>query len=130
MALLEINGVCRLTRNPEVRFLPGSDIAVASFGVACSDKYKDKEKTAFYDCKAWGKLGEVCGEYLVKGSQIHIRGTLEQETWEQDGNKRSKHVIRINKIEFCGSKKDSNKDYGSGAFDAPSGGMDESDIPF
>ena len=69
MALLEINGVCRLTRNPEVRFLPGSDIAVASFGVACSDKYKDKEKTAFYDCKAWGKLVEVCG-VIVTGKQI------------------------------------------------------------
>lgn len=51
MALFEINGICRLARNPEIRFLPGSEIAVASFSVACSEKYKDKEKTAFYDCK-------------------------------------------------------------------------------
>ena len=127
MALLEINGVCRLTRNPEVRFLPGSETAVASFGVACSEKYKDKEKTAFYDCKAWGKLGEICGEYLTKGSKVFIRGRLEQETWEDsDGKKRSKHVIRIDKLEFCESKKDG----GSSAFDTPSGVMDEDSIPF
>lgn len=128
MALLEINGVCRLTRNPEIRFLPGSETAIASFSVACSEKYKDKEKTAFYDCKAWGKLAEICGEYLIKGSKVFIRGKLEQEQWEQDGNKRSKHVIRIDKLEFCESKREGGS---QNAFDEPvSGSMDEDLIPF
>ena len=127
MALLEINGVCRLSRNPEIRFLPGTEIAVAQFSVACSEKYKDKEKTAFYDCKAWGKLAEICGEYLTKGSKVFIRGKLEQEQWEQDGNKRYKHVIRIDKLEFCESKRDSGS---QNAFDEPSGGFSDEDIPF
>lgn len=128
MALLEINGVCRLSRNPEIRFLPGTEIAVAQFSVACSEKYKDKEKTAFYDCKAWGKLAEICGEYLTKGSKVFIRGKLEQEHWEQDGQKRYKHVIRIDKLEFCESKR---QDSGQNAFDEPGGGeLDPEDIPF
>ena len=134
MALLEINGVCRLTRNPEVRHLPGSDTAVAQFGVACSEKYKDKEKSAFYDCKAWGRLAEICGEYLTKGSQIFIRGKLEQEQWEDkdSGQKRSKHVINIQSMEMLGGKKDNGEKYGSGASagEYNGGGMDESDIPF
>ena len=132
MALLEINGVCRLSRNPEIRFLPGSDTAVAQFGVACSEKYKDKEKTAFYDCKAWGKLAEICGEYLTKGSKVFIRGKLEQEQWEDkdSGQKRYKHVIRIDKLEFCESKKDGEKYHGD-TFDEPSGGgFSDEDIPF
>lgn len=128
MALLEINGVCRLSRNPEIRFLPGTEIAVAQFSVACSEKYKEKEKTAFYDCKAWGKLAEICGEYLTKGSKVFIRGRLEQEQWEQDGNKRSKHVIRIDKLEFCESKRGGAS---QNAFDEPvSEVIDEDLIPF
>jgi len=129
MALLEINGVCRLSRNPEIRFLPGTEIAVAQFSVACSEKYKDKEKTAFYDCKAWGKLAEICGEYLTKGSKVFIRGKLEQEQWEDkdSGQKRYKHVIRIDKLEFCESKRDGGN---QNAFDEPSGGFSDEDIPF
>ena len=131
--LLQITGVARLTRNPEVRFLPGSDTAVAQFGVACSDKYKDKEKTAFYDCKAWGKLAEICGEYLAKGSQIYIIGTLEQEAWEDkdSGQKRSKHVIRIDKMQMIGSKKENGGDdrFSSGNTSG-GGGFSDEDIPF
>ena len=129
MALLEINGVCRLTRNPEIRFLPGSETAIAQFAVACSEKYKDKEKTAYYDCKAWGKLAEICGKYLTKGSKVFIRGKLEQETWEDkdSGKMRSKHIIRIDKLEFCESKR---QDGGQNAFDEPSGGFSDEDIPF
>ena len=134
MALLEINGVCRLTRNPEVRHLPGSDTAVAQFGVACSEKYKDKEKSAFYDCKAWGRLAEICGEYLTKGSQIFIRGKLEQEQWEDkySGQKRSKHVINIQSMEMLGGKKDNGEKYGSGASvgEYNGGGFSDEDIPF
>ena len=131
MALLEINGVVRLTRNPEVRFLPGSDTAVAQFGVACSEKYKDKEKSAFYECKAWGRLAEICGEYLTKGSQIFIRGKLEFEQWEQDGQKRSKHVINIQSMEMLGGKKDATQgSHGAFAGGYDGGGFDEDSIPF
>lgn len=133
MMLLQITGVARLTRNPEVRFLPGSDTAVAQFGVACSDKYKDKEKTAFYDCKAWGKLAEICGEYLVKGAQIYIIGKLEQEAWEDkdSGQKRSKHVIRIERMQMIGSRKEQGGDDRFSSGNTPSGGgFSEDDIPF
>lgn len=133
MALLEINGICRLSRNPEIRFLPGTEIAVAQFSVACSEKYKEKEKTAFYDCKAWGKLAEICGEYLTKGSKVFIRGKLEQEQWEDkdSGQKRYKHVINIQSMEMLGSKKDATQGgNGASAGGYDGGGFDEDSIPF
>ena len=99
--------------------------------MACSEKYKDKEKSAFYECKAWGRLAEICGEYLTKGSQIFIRGKLEFEQWEQDGQKRSKHVINIQSMEMLGGKKDATQGgYGASAGGYDGGGFDEDSIPF
>ena len=106
MALMQINGVVRLTRNPEIKFLPGKDIAVAQFGVACSTKYNDKEQTCFIECVVFGKRAEAVGNYLYKGSKVFIRGILQQDVWETDSGKRSKHKVLVEQIEFCEGRKD------------------------
>lgn len=86
--------VGRLGKDPEVRYTP-SGAAVANFTMATSEEWKDKntgekqERTEWHKVVAWRRLGEVCGEYLHKGSQIYIEGRLQTRAWEdRDGNKR------------------------------------------
>lgn len=118
------------TRSPEVRFIPGRDLPVAKFGLAVTKRMKDREDTCFIDIVTFGKTAEMCGEYVTKGMPLLIEGRLQYSTWEAEGQKRSKHEVVAENIQFV-AKKDGSKDYGSGAFDAPNGGgIDESDIPF
>ena len=82
-----------LTRDPEVRYTKSSQ-AVASFSIACNDTWKDKdgnkqERVEYIRIVAWGKLGEICGEYLNKGKQVYIEGRLQTREWDdKDGNKK------------------------------------------
>ena len=86
--------VGRLGRDPEIRYTP-SGAAVANFTIATSEEWKDKEtgekqeRTEWHRIVAWRRLGEICGEYLRKGSQVYIEGKLQTRNWEdRDGNKR------------------------------------------
>ena len=94
--LLSIQGVGRLVKDPDVRYLPGSDNAVAVFSLATSTKYKDKEQSCFIECVIFGKRAEAVGTYLRKGAKVYVRGTLQQDVWEQDGQKRS--IPKENKV--------------------------------
>lgn len=123
-----------VTRNPEVRYVPGRDLAVAKFGLAVNRKQKDKEETMFIDIVAFGKLGEICGEYLTKGSPVLVEGRLSQNTWEQEGQKRSKHEIIAENIQLVSSRRDSKSadtNEGGGGFSSGSSDdFSEDDIPF
>ena len=121
------------TRNPEVRYVPGRDLAVAKFGLAVNKKHKDKEETMFIDIVAFGKLGEICGEYLTKGSPVLVQGRLSQNVWEQEGQKRSKHEVIAENIQMVGGKRDGKSaDNESGGFSSGGSSDDfsEDDIPF
>ena len=83
-----------LGKDPEVRYTP-SGLAVANFNIATSERWKDKdtgdmkERTEWHRIVAFGKLGEICGEYLSKGKQFYIEGRIQTREWEdKDGNKR------------------------------------------
>lgn len=110
--LLKINGVARLTRDVELKYLP-SGSALANIGLACSKKYKtqsgeQKEDVCFIDGAIFGRLAEVANQYLKKGSKIYIDGELKFEQWQdQNGNNRSKHTISINTFEMLDSKEQS-----------------------
>jgi single-strand DNA-binding protein len=102
----------RLTRTPEVRFLP-SGMQVTSFTVAVNRKYKDKggnwqEEAHFFDVETFGKLAERVAQ-LDKGYQILVEGELRQDKWESPaGEKRSKVKIVANKISLLGKPTDAN----------------------
>jgi len=84
----------RLGRDPEVRYT-ASGKAVASFTLATSETWRDqdgadKERTEWHRIVAWGRLGEICGEYLGKGKQVYLEGRIQTRDWEdRDGNKRT-----------------------------------------
>ena len=97
-----------LTRNPEVRYLP-SGTAVCDVGLAVNDRRKNQagewtEETTFVDVTLWKRAAEVCGEYLVKGSPVLIEGRLKLETWETDGQKRSKLKVVGERMQMLGKR--------------------------
>jgi single-strand DNA-binding protein len=92
-------GVNRVTligtcgQDPEVRFLPNGN-AVTNLSLATSEQWTDKqtgqkvEKTEWHRVSMFGKVAEIAGEYLRKGSQVYIEGKLQTREWEKDGIKR------------------------------------------
>ncbi len=92
--------VGRLINDVQLSFTT-NQTAVVKFGVAASEKYKDKENTCFLDCVAFGKSAETINKFFVKGKPIEIVGKLKTESWSaQDGSKRSKVVCTIDKWAF------------------------------
>ena len=106
------NYVClvgNLTRDPEVRHLASGD-AVAEIGLAVNERFKNKageqqEKVNFFDLVAWGKTAELCAQYLRKGSPAMFVGKLQLDQWTTEaGEKRSKVKVRVDSVQFLGSK--------------------------
>ena len=93
-----------LTRDPELRFTP-SGMAVTDIRIAINHIYMDKnnkkqEEVTFGDVVVWGKQAETLCQYMKKGSPILVEGALQFESWEQDGQKRSKIKVRASRIQF------------------------------
>jgi single-strand DNA-binding protein len=130
-----------LGRDPEVSYTP-SGTAVAKFNIATSEKWKDKntgemqERTEWHRITAFGKLGEICGEYLSKGRQVHIEGRIQTSSWEKDGVTRYTTEIVASEMKMLGPKGSADTDRPSEP--APSQGYGEpqrtdkhdDDIPF
>lgn len=94
-----------LTRDPELRYIP-SGSAVATFTVAVNRVYKTqagekKEQVSFIRVVVWGRMAEVCGEYLSKGSPVFIEGRLQSREWETpEGQKRSTLEVVADNVQF------------------------------
>jgi single-strand DNA-binding protein len=101
--------VGRLGRDPEVRYTPDGR-GIANFSIATSDEWKDKntgekkERTEWHRIVAFGKLGEICGQYLNKGRQVYIEGRLQTRSWEKDGVTRYTTEIVANDVQFLGDR--------------------------
>lgn len=96
-----------LVRDPELRYIP-SGTAVADVTIAVTEREKKngsyQDCTAFVDCTLWGKTAELANEHLQKGSSVCFNGVIRQESWEKDGQKRSKLKVVVNSMTFVGSK--------------------------
>lgn len=127
----------RLGKDAELKYL-NTGTALLLGSIANNQGYtKDGEWTEtvhWFDFKMWGKRAEGIAQYLTKGTKIAIQGTLNQERWETDGNRRSKVVIMARDINFAGGKKKDNGDYQKPPpkQEAPAAGDDDfqDDIPF
>jgi len=143
--------VGNLGKDPEVRYTQDGK-AVAQFSIATSEEWKDKntgekrEKTEWHRVVAFGRLGEICGEYLSKGRQVYIEGRLQTSSYEKDGITRYSTDIIADKMQMLGSKNSSGdfqagnsqaggfksgNDYGGNqsSVNSPPSGPDD-DIPF
>lgn len=84
----------RLGKDPEVRYSPSGD-AVCSFSIAVGWKTKDKEGTEWVSISAFGKLAEICGEYLKKGKQVYIAGRFNTQKYQDKATGQDRYSTRI-----------------------------------
>lgn len=93
----------RLTADPELKTTT-SGVSVCEFTVAWSEKYKEIETKCFLRCKAWRGTADFLCKYFVKGQEIIVDGKMQTEEWEKDGEKKSRTILSVDQIHFCGSK--------------------------
>uniref|UniRef100_A0A6M3J7B1 Putative single-stranded DNA-binding protein n=1 Tax=viral metagenome TaxID=1070528 RepID=A0A6M3J7B1_9ZZZZ len=97
-----------LGADPEVRTI-GNGQTVANLRVATTEKWTDKggqrqEKTEWHRVVVWGQQAEHCGQYLTKGRQVYIEGSIETRKWsDKDGNERQSTEIKARSVVFLGS---------------------------
>jgi single-strand DNA-binding protein len=112
----------RLGKDPEVKYLP-SGAPVAKFTLATDESFKDRtgeqqKHTEWHNIVAWNKLAEICGEYLTKGKQVYIEGSIRSRQYEdQAGNKRTSYEIVARNMQMLGSRADSERVAASGGME-------------
>jgi single-strand DNA-binding protein len=107
-ALNRVQLIGRLGRDPEVRYTPTGK-RVAHFSLAVSNRWKSeegeiKEYTEWINVEAWERLGEVCQEFLKKGSLIYIEGRLKTDRYEENGGTRFFTKVVASTIQFLDKK--------------------------
>ena len=110
-----------LTRDPELRTTPNGQ-TVCSFSLAINRTWKNaqgeqQEAVDYIDCNIWGKPAEIIDQYMNKGSGILVSGRLQQRSWEQDGQKRSKVEVVVEDFNFVGG---GNQGDGGGSYQSSS----------
>jgi single-strand DNA-binding protein len=103
-------GIGNLGRDPETRYTSSGE-AICNFSIACTESWKDKqtgekrEMTEGVRISAFGKLAEICGQYLKKGSQVYVEGSLRTRKWtDKDGQERYTTEIRCDDMKMLGSR--------------------------
>ncbi|TXH13238.1 MAG: single-stranded DNA-binding protein [Hyphomicrobiaceae bacterium] len=113
--------VGNLGKDPEVRYTADNK-CICNFSVATTSRWKDKsgehkEETEWHRISAFGRLAEVCGEYLKKGSSVYLEGRISTRKYtDKDGQERYITEIILDSMQMLGSKSDSG---GSTSFDKP-----------
>ena len=119
-------GIGNLGRDPESRYTASGE-AICNFSIACTETWKDKqtgerkEMTEWVRISAFGKLAEICSQYLKKGSQVYVEGSLRTRKWtDKDGQERYTTEIRCDDMKMLGSRQGLGAPAGGGG-----GGYDE-----
>ncbi len=130
--------VGNLGKDPEVRFTPGGR-ALARFPVATSEKWTDQdgnrqERTEWHNVVVWGKQAETCGQYLAKGRQVYVEGSLRSRQYDdKDGNRRYITEVVARDVRFLGGGSGGGGRSSDSSTGVPPGedfGPPDDDIPF
>ena len=120
--------VGNLGRDPEMRTFPSGD-QVANVTIATTDKWKDKQSGEMREATEWhrvvfnGRLAEIAGQYLRKGSQVYVEGSLRTRKWtDQSGVEKYSTEIRADQMQMLGSRQGMG---GQGGGGQPGGGYDD-----
>jgi len=126
--------VGHLGRAPETKHTQ-SGSSVVNFSMATTEKWKNKdgekqEKTEWHRVVTFGKLAEICGQYLQKGKLVYVEGKLQTDKWQdKEGNDRYTTKVIAREMVMLGGKGDA----GQGGYEAPASsgsGQSEEDVPF
>lgn len=129
----------RLTKDPELNFASGTGTAVARFSLAVTRPFK-KDETDFINCIAFGKTGEIIAQYLTKGRQLAVTGSIRTGSYDaKDGTKKYTTDVVVDSFEFLGTgqgqqnnntgNQNNNFDHGMN-FDDDMTPVDDGDMPF
>lgn len=104
--------------DPELRYTPGG-AAVTNFNLATNETWTDnsgerQERTEWHRIVVWGRLAEICNQYLRKGSKVYIEGRLQTQSWEQDGVKRYTTEVVARDMQMLDSRNDMGGDMNTG----------------
>jgi single-strand DNA-binding protein len=132
--LNKVQLIGKLGRDPELKYMPNST-AVVNFSLATSRKWKDKdgqkqEKTDWHRLSAFGKLAEIIGQWLKKGSLAYFEGRLQTREYEKDGQKHYVTEIIVSEMEMLGGGKREETERTGDVQDTPPEPSDASDLPF
>ena len=109
-----------LGRDPEMRYTPSGQ-GVTSFSVASNRRYRtadgeQREETMWFNINAWGRQAEICNQYLTRGSQVYVEGTLTTRIFTgNDGQPRVSNDVRMTEMQMLGSR---------------GGGMEDDRVPY
>lgn len=123
-----------LGRDPELRYTP-SGTPVANFSMATTERWTDssseerKERTEWHRIVVWGKQAEAVGEYLKKGGQVYVEGSLQTREWtDREGEKRKTTEVRAQRVQFLGRPREQEPE--PVAAGEPEPATHDEDIPF
>jgi single-strand DNA-binding protein len=119
-----------LGKVPDIKYLP-TGLTIANFSLATSEKRKKpdgsyEDKTEWHKIVCLGRLAEICGEYLTKGSLVYIEGKIQSRYWEdKEGNKKGTTEIFASRLQMLDKKREGSKDDSSGG-----GAPVDEEVPF
>jgi single-strand DNA-binding protein len=134
MSVNKVILVGRLGRDPETRYT-GSGQAVCNFSLATDETYKDRngerqKRTEWHRISVWGKLAEICQQYLKKGSLVYVEGRIQSREWQdKEGQKRTSHDIVANVMRMLGSRAESAMGASAAAGGSPSADFESQAAP-
>jgi len=111
MGLNTINLVGRAGRDPDVRYFESGTI-VANLTIAVNRRSRDEEPD-WFNLEIWGKQAQIAADYVKKGALLGITGSFKLDQWKdkKTGETKTKPVIRVDRLELLGSKKDNENNY-------------------
>jgi single-strand DNA-binding protein len=111
MALNVVNLVGRAGANPEVKYFDSGSVK-CTLPLAVDRRSRNNDQPDWFNLEIWGKTAEIAGNYVNKGKQIAVQGSFKIETWtdRNTGNLRSRPIIRVERLQLLGSKRDSDSD--------------------
>ncbi len=118
MSINKVILIGRLGQEPELKYTP-SGAAVCNFSLATSESWTDKsgqkqERTEWHRVVVWGKLAELCNQYLAKGRQCFVEGSLQTRAWDdKQGQKRYTTEINARNIQFLGGQASASNSQGA-----------------
>ena len=127
--------VGNLGRDPEMRSFPSGD-QLANVTIATTDRWKDKQSGEMKEATEWhrvvfnGRLAEIVGQYLRKGSQVYVEGSLRTRKWtDQSGVEKYTTEIRADQMQMLGSRQGAGEGGGGGGYDAGYGAQRQAAAP-
>jgi single-strand DNA-binding protein len=121
MSLNSVTLVGRVGKEPEVKYFESGSV-VCRFTLAVKRRKKDSDEPDWFDLEVWGQPAQIAADYVRKGSLIGVSGALKFDYWQDKttGISRSKPLIRVDRLDLLGSKRDNeaggNSSYGNDEF--------------